>query len=105
MYEVHAFTATAAATPSCVGPYAPGNRHAMLALLRQVPDSEPNWSGVAEWIEKAGWVGIKFERAGTLSPENLNGAADYLVRAYESAVHKEFGFVVYERVLQDDEAE
>ena len=105
MYEVHAFTATAAATADCVGPYQPGDRHAMLALLRQAQNSEHDWSAVKGWVERAGWTEVSLERAGTLSPENLNGAADYLVNAFERAVHDEFGFVVYEQVLPDDEAD
>ncbi len=46
---------------------------------------------------------MKFERAGTLNPEFVSGKADYLVRAFESAMHDEFGFVVYEEVLPPDE--
>ncbi|MCV2350652.1 hypothetical protein [Paucibacter sp. Y2R2-4] len=75
----------------------------MLALLRQAKDSEHDWSTVKRWVEKAGWIGVNLERAGTLSPENLNGAADYLVRAFESAIHAQFGFVVYEQVVSEDE--
>ncbi len=58
-----------------------------------------------EWINQAGWIDIRFERGGTIFPENLSGKADYLINAFEKAMQHEFGFVAYDEVLpQDSEA-
>jgi hypothetical protein len=105
MYEIHAFTATAVATSASSGPYRPGDRHSILALVRQGQNSESDWSLAEYWIKKAGWDDIEFERSGTLVPENVSGAADYLVNAFESAIHNEFGFVVYQDVLPNDDSD
>ena len=103
MYEIHAFTATAYATAESSGAYRPADRHPMLAFLRQSAGMDHDWVLAESWINKAGWAKVKFERAGTLNPEYVSGKADYLVRAFESAMHDEFGFVVYEEVLPPDE--
>ena len=75
----------------------------MLVLVRQEKGSDHDWSLAESWIQKAGWRNIEIERAGTLVPENVSGAAEYLVRALESALHNEFGFVVYEDVVPERE--
>jgi hypothetical protein len=103
MYEIHAFTATAYATSECSGPYRLGDRHPMLAFLRQSPGMDHDWTAAESWINRAGWTNVKFERAATLNPEYVSGKADYLVRSFEKAMHDEFGFVVYEEVLPSDE--
>ena len=102
MYEIHAFTATAVATAACSGAFRPGDRHALLAFLRQFKGAEHDWPAVEGWIKQAGWRDIKFERGGTILPENLSGKADYLVRAFETAMQEEFGFVAYDEVLPQD---
>lgn len=103
MYEIHAFFATAYATIESSGAYRPTDRHRMLAFLRQSAGINHDWALAESWINKAGWAKVKFERAGTLNPEFVSGKADYLVRAFESAMHNGFGFVVYEEVLPPTE--
>jgi hypothetical protein len=105
MYEVHVFSATASATPDCIGPYRPGDRHPLLAFLRQASGTDHDWTEAERWVNEAGWRKVKFERAGTLNPENVTGKEDYLVRAFEKSMHQEFGFVVYDEVLPTDEEE
>ena len=102
MYEIHAFTATAVATAACSGAFHPGDRHALLAFLRQVEGTEHDWPAIEDWIKEAGWTNIRFERGGTIFPENLSGKAEYLIQAFETAMQEEFGFVVYGEVLPQD---
>jgi hypothetical protein len=103
MYEVHLFNASAVATAVCVGAYRPGDRHAVLAFLRQAPGTDHDWDAAEGHLNSAGWAQVKFSRAGTLEAESLSGSADYLVGAYEEAALNGFGFVVYEKPMSEDE--
>jgi hypothetical protein len=103
MYEIHLFNASAVATSVCAGAYRPGDRHAVLAFLRQPVDADHDWDAAEGNLNSAGWTQVKFSRAGTLVAENLTGNADYLLGAYEEAAENGFGFVVYERPMAEGE--
>jgi hypothetical protein len=105
MYEVHVFTGTATATGECYGPFHPGDRHPLLAFLRQGKGTDHDWAGAESWISKAGWREVIFERAGMLEAERMTGQSEYLVNAFEKAIHEEFGFVVYDKPLEREEEE
>ena len=103
MYEVHLFNASAVATSVCAGAYRPGDRHAVLAFLRQAADTDHDWDAAEGSLNSAGWAQVKFSRAGTLEAETLTGSASYLLGAYEDAAQNGFGFVVYEKPMSEDE--
>jgi hypothetical protein len=77
----------------------------MLAFLRQEKGTDHNWAEAESWISRAGWREVNFERAGTLEAERMTGQPDYLVNAFEKAIHDEFGFVVYDQPLGREEEE
>ena len=104
MHEVHLFHGSAVATSVCTGAYRPGDRHAVLAFLRQTTATDPDWDQAEGHLNSAGWTQVRFTNAGTLEAESLTGSADYLLGAYQEAAAKGFGFVVYEKpMLQDDQ--
>jgi hypothetical protein len=101
--QVHFFNASAVATSVCAGAYRPGDRHAVLAFLRQDDDADHDWDAAEGYLNSAGWTQVKFTRADTLAAEDLTGSAAYLLAPYESAAKDGFGFVVYEKPMTQEE--
>jgi hypothetical protein len=103
MHEVHLFHASAVATSVCTGAYRPGDRHAVLAFLRQAAATDHDWDQAEGNLNSAGWTQVQFSDAGTLVAETLAGSSDYLLGAYEEAAANGFGFVVFEKPMSGDE--
>ena len=103
MFEVHIFQATANATIENVGPYRQGDRHAMLIMCRQSADTEHDWAEAERRAAESGWSEFKFQRAGTLSAENLNGKDADFRDAFEHAMHGGCGVIVYRDPIHDDD--
>jgi hypothetical protein len=103
MYEIHMFNASAVATSVSTGAYRPGDRHAVLAFVRQAPDSDHDWDQAEGQLNSAGWTQVRFSGAGTLVAEDLTGNAAHLLDAYQAAGQDGFGFVVYEKPMSEDD--
>lgn len=103
MYEVHMFQAVATATASTEGPYRPGDRHAMLVLIRQTSGSDHDWAEAEARVTNAGWSGVTFARAGTLTSEKLNGKDEDFLEAYEHALNEGRAIIVYSDPVIEEE--
>jgi len=103
MHEVHLFNASAVATSVCAGAHRPGDRHAVLAFLRQAADTDHEWDAAEGHLNSAGWAQVKFSGANILAAESLAGSGDYLLGAYEEAARNGFAFVVYEKPMSEGE--
>jgi hypothetical protein len=103
MYEIHLFQGSAVATSVCSGAYRPGDRHVVLAFLRQAAGVDHEWDVAEGNLNSAGWAQVKFTQGETLIADNLAGSADYLLGAFEEAAQNGFGFVVYEKPMSGEE--
>jgi hypothetical protein len=103
MFEVHIFEATAKATIENGGAYRLGDRHAMLILCRQSADTEHDWAEAESRAAESGWSQFRFQRAGTLSAENLNGKDADFQDAFELAMHGGCGVIVYIDPVHDED--
>jgi hypothetical protein len=103
MYEVHLFNGSAVATSVCAGAYKPGDRHALLAFLRQAEGTDHEWDVAESNLNSAGWTQVQFTQGNAVVAEDLAGSADYLQGAFERAAQDGFGFVVYEKPMAEDE--
>ena len=99
MFEVHIFEVSATASAQSEGAYLPGDRHAMLAFLRQPKGTEHDLASAAKGVEDAGWSDVTFERVGTLNAESLNGKSEDFRGAFEYAMNGGCGLIIYAEPL------
>jgi hypothetical protein len=55
MYKMHLFNGSAVATAACAGAYRPGDRHVVLAFLRQMTGTDHDWEATEAQLNYAGW--------------------------------------------------
>lgn len=103
MFDVHLFSAIAKAGTATPGAFCPGNRHAMLAFIRQPHGMEHDWVAAEAGICNAGWVEVSISRAETLSAENLNGKDKCFMGAFEQAMNGGFGLIVYSDPVTEED--
>ena len=103
MYEAHIYQAIATATVGAQSSLRPGDRHAMLAFLRQPAGTDHDWAAAEAGIIEAGWTDVSFERAGTLTPERLNGKSEDFIAAFETAMGGGCGLIIYSDPVTDEE--
>ena len=93
--EVHMFLAKASALSGNESAYPVGERHAMLVFICQEKGTDHDWGRAEAAINDALWENIEFSKAGTLSPENLNGRDQLFVDCYECALFKGSAILIY----------
>lgn len=101
MYTVHMFKAEATASNATHGANRPGDRHAMIAFIRQPSGTDHDWSAAEAGIIQAGWSSVVVERAGTLDLETLNGRDPEFRAAVEHALVGGCGLVVYSEPIPE----
>lgn len=104
MYEVHIFLASAKAAASNERSFQPGTRHALLIMSRQPRGSDHNYVVAEQGAANAGWESFKFERAGTLIAENLNGKDRDFIEAFEHALLEGCSVIAYRGAVAEGEA-
>ena len=103
MYEVHIFSASARATANNDGAFKLGDRHPLLIMSRQPLGTDHDLAEAERRAAESGWEDFRFERAGTLIAENLNGKGQDFVEAFEHAMFGGCSVIAYRDVVTEDE--
>lgn len=79
--------------------YPPGEKHALLILLRQRPGSEADWIAAEVTATVKGWCELVFLDASTVPPQNLAGLPEQAVEAYRQAMENGSALVAFAEAI------
>ena len=95
MTEIVVFLGTAIADNDNHHNYPLGEKHAVIAFVRQPKGASPDFIFATQELEKSGWSGASFSEAAPINVEVLNSVPPLAVDAFEAAVLKGFGSVAF----------
>ena len=94
MYEVNMFFGTAAAMAGNEHSYPAGERHALLVFLRQLNDTEPDWSLAESVVTNKGWFDVQLDQASVVDPSALDFEPNTRP-TYEHAITEGWALIVF----------
>jgi hypothetical protein len=100
VHEVYVFSVNGRAAAGNDFGYPPGEKHALLILLRQQPGSEADWVAAEIAATARGWYELVFSEASTLPPENLNSLPERAVEAYRQAMENGSALVAFADAIE-----
>ena len=80
--------------------YPAGERHALLAFIRQPAGAEYDWANVERVIVEAGWGAVTIHKAGRLALDPAS-ADEVLDSAHRDAAENGSSIVVYAEPIND----
>jgi hypothetical protein len=99
MHDVYVFSANGRAAVGNEFGYPPGEKHALLILLRQRPGSEADWIAAEVTATVRGWYELVFLEASTVLPQNLVGLPEQAVEAYRQAMENGSALVAFAEAI------
>jgi hypothetical protein len=95
MFEIHVFVANAASSSIAATGFTDGARHALILFRRQAAGTDHEFDAAKDHLNSQGWESVEVTRAGTLTPESLNGKDVDFCNAYEAALDAGNSLIVY----------
>ena len=95
MFEIHVFLANATSSSMAITGFTDGNRHALILFKRQATETDHDFEAADEHLVSQGWKIVEITKAGTLTPESLNGKDADFCHAYEAALDAGNSIIVY----------
>jgi hypothetical protein len=95
MFEIHVFLANATSSSMAATGFIGGDRHALILFKRQEAETDHDFEAADEHLVSQGWKNVEVTKAGTLTPESLNGKDVDFCNAYETALDAGNSIIVY----------
>ena len=99
MSEMFIFSANGRAGKDNSFGYSAGEKHALLLILRQPSDSEPDWLAAEVAASASGWYDLEFKKASTIPAGNLAGQPSEVVACYQHAVDHGSSLIAFRDAL------
>ena len=92
--DIHIFLGEARARPDNLS-YPPGQKHAVLIMLKQPRTSVPEWRKAEAFAESKGWYEVRLSKASTIDESTLTGQPEEIVNSYRRALEQGAALIIF----------
>ncbi len=97
--EIHIFLGDARAKPDNLS-YPPGQKHALLIMLKQPRATAPEWRRAEALAATKGWYDVKLSKASTVDERTLAGQPAEVVESYRQALEQGAALIIFSDPIQ-----